>query len=71
MTIQTTKTVEHLDQQVEEQEKLRQNARSISTIIQRIKVQLIAIHPTLTNEGDQKLKVHSPFLLFSDDSYLV
>ncbi|CAF1053347.1 unnamed protein product [Adineta ricciae] len=56
LKIETTKTVEHLDQQVQEQEKLRQNARSISAIIQRIKVQLIEIHPTLTNEADQKLK---------------
>ncbi|UJR08743.1 hypothetical protein I4U23_013000 [Adineta vaga] len=53
---ETSRTIEHLDQQVQEQEKLRQNARSMSSILQRVKVQLIEIHPTLTNDADQNLK---------------
>jgi hypothetical protein len=54
---ETTKTFENLDQQVQEQEKLRQNARSILSIIQRTKVQLIELRPTMNNEADLKLKV--------------
>ncbi len=54
---ETTKTVENLDQQVHEEEKLRQNARTILSIIQRSKVQLIELRPTVNNEADQTLKV--------------
>jgi len=54
---QTSKTVENLDQQVQEQEKLRQNARTILSIIQRTKVQLIELRPTMNTEADQKLHV--------------
>ncbi|CAF5044363.1 unnamed protein product, partial [Rotaria sp. Silwood1] len=53
---ETTKTIENLDQQVQEQEILRQNARTILSIIQRTKVQLIELRPTMNNEADQKLK---------------
>jgi len=49
--------VENLDHQTQEQEKLRQNARTMLSILQRAKVQLMEIHPTLTGEADQKLKV--------------
>lgn len=55
----TIKTVEGLDQQIQEQEKLRQNARIILSIIQRTKVQLIELRPTMNDEADQKLKVRS------------
>ncbi|CAF1477561.1 unnamed protein product, partial [Rotaria sordida] len=41
---------------VEEQEKLRQNARTMLSIIQRTKVQLIELRPTINDEADQKLK---------------
>lgn len=58
MKNQTSKTVENLDQQVQEQEKLRQNARTILSIIQRTKVQLIELRPTMNNEADQKLQVY-------------
>ncbi|CAF4368400.1 unnamed protein product, partial [Rotaria sordida] len=53
---ETTKTIENLDQQVQEQEKLRQNARTMLSIIQRTKVQLIELRPTINDEADQKLK---------------
>lgn len=56
----TIKTVEGLDQQIQEQEKLRQNARIILSIIQRAKVQLIELRPTMNDEADQKLRVRSP-----------
>jgi hypothetical protein len=52
-----TRTVENLDHQTQEQEKLRQNARTMFSILQRTKVQLMEIHPTLTGEADQRLKV--------------
>ena len=51
--------MEGLDQQIQEQEKLRQNARIILSIIQRTKVQLIELRPTMNDEADQKLKVRS------------
>ncbi len=51
------KTVGILDQQVQEQEKLRQNTRTILSIIQRTKVQLIELRPTMNNEADEKLQV--------------
>lgn len=54
---ETIKTVEGLDQQIQEQEKLRQNARIILSIIQRTKVQLIELRPTMNDEADQKLRV--------------
>jgi hypothetical protein len=54
---ETTKIVENLDQQVQEQEKLRQNARIMLSTIQRTKVQLIELRPTINDEADQKLKV--------------
>jgi molybdopterin-guanine dinucleotide biosynthesis protein len=54
---ESVKTVEGLDHQVQEQEKLRQNARNMLSIIQRTKVQLIELRPTLSGEGDHKLKV--------------
>lgn len=54
---ETIKRVENLDQEVEEQEKLRQNARTILSIIQRTKVQLIELRPTMNDEADQKLRV--------------
>jgi len=54
---ETTKTVQNLDQQVHEEEKLRQNARIILSIIQRSKVQLIELRPTVNNQADQTLKV--------------
>ncbi|CAF3475042.1 unnamed protein product [Rotaria socialis] len=53
---ETTKTVQTLDQQAEEQEKLRQNARAMLSIIQRTKVQLIELRPSINDEADQKLK---------------
>ncbi|CAF4141502.1 unnamed protein product, partial [Rotaria sordida] len=53
---ETKKTIENLDQQVQEQEKLRQNARTMLSIIQRTKVQLIELRPTINDEADQKLK---------------
>ena len=58
------KIVEDLDHQVQEQEKLRQNARNMLSILQRTKVQLIELRPTLGGESDHKLKVrhHSPSL---------
>ncbi len=59
---ETTKIVENLDQQVQEQEKLRQNARIMLSTIQRTKVQLIELRPTINDEADQKLKVD--FLTF-------
>ncbi|CAF1565086.1 unnamed protein product [Rotaria sordida] len=54
---ETTKTIENLDQKVQEQEKLRQNACTMLSIIQRTKVQLIELRPTINDETDQKLKV--------------
>lgn len=57
MKNETIKTVEGLDQQIQEQEKLRQNARIILSIIQRTKVQLIELRPTMNDEADQKLRV--------------
>ncbi|CAF1194985.1 unnamed protein product [Rotaria sordida] len=53
---ETTKTIENLDQKVQEQEKLRQNACTMLSIIQRTKVQLIELRPTINDETDQKLK---------------
>ncbi|CAF4256355.1 unnamed protein product, partial [Rotaria sordida] len=41
---------------LQEQEKLRQNACTILSIIQRTKVQLIELRPTINDETDQKLK---------------
>lgn len=54
---ETTRTLEHLDQQVQEQEKLRQSARTMSSILQRAKAQLLEIHPSFSTEADQALKV--------------
>ncbi len=59
---EATKTVENLDHQTQEQEKLRQNARTMLSILQRAKVQLMEIHPTLTGEADQRLKVRLTLL---------
>ncbi|CAF1425562.1 unnamed protein product [Rotaria sordida] len=53
---ETIKIIENLDNQHQEQEKLRQNARTMLSIIQRIKVQLIELHPTMSNEANQKLE---------------
>ncbi len=55
---EATKTIQSLDEEVQEQEKLRQNARAILSIIQRTKVQLIELRPTMNDEADQKLKVY-------------
>ncbi|CAF4315796.1 unnamed protein product [Rotaria sp. Silwood2] len=51
------KTIENLDHQLQEQEKLRQNARTMLSIIQRTKVQLIELRPAMSNEANQKLEV--------------
>ncbi|CAF3855305.1 unnamed protein product, partial [Adineta steineri] len=56
LKVETTKTIENLDGQVQEEEKLRQHARSILSIIQRTKVQLIELRPTINNEANQKLQ---------------
>jgi len=61
---QTIRTIENLDQQIQEQEKLRQNARSILAIIQRTKVQLIELRPTMNDEAKQKLQVAFSLRLF-------
>ena len=53
---ETAKNIESLDHQVQEQEKLRQHARTMLSILQRSKVQLIELRPTLNGESDQKLK---------------
>ncbi|CAF4281670.1 unnamed protein product, partial [Rotaria sordida] len=44
------------ERKFQEQEKLRQNACTILSIIQRTKVQLIELRPTINDETDQKLK---------------
>ena len=67
---ETIKTVEGLDQQIQEQEKLRQNARIILSIIQRTKVQLIELRPTMNDEADQKLRVRFFSLLLSFIEYV-
>ncbi|CAF4349220.1 unnamed protein product, partial [Adineta steineri] len=56
LKVETTKTIENLDGQVQEEEKLRQHARSILSVIQRTKVQLIELRPTINNEANQKLQ---------------
>lgn len=59
---ETTKTIENLDVQIQEEDKLRQHARSMLSVIQRTKIQLIELHPTVNDEANQKLKVR--FLFF-------
>jgi len=54
---ETVKSVESLDHQVQEQDKLRQNARTMLSILQRTKVQLTELRPTINGESDHKLKV--------------
>ena len=54
---ETARTIENLDHQIQQQDKLRQNTRTMLSILQRSKVQLIELRPTLTGEADQKLKV--------------
>ncbi|CAF1596401.1 unnamed protein product, partial [Didymodactylos carnosus] len=56
LRMETIKTVENIDQQTQEQEKLRQNARSILSLLQRAKVNLIELRPTINDEANQKLK---------------
>jgi molybdopterin-guanine dinucleotide biosynthesis protein len=66
------KTIESLDEEVQEQEKLRQNARAILSIIQRTKVQLIELRPTMNDEADQKLKVYFDlFINLKSNSFLL
>ena len=54
---ETAKTIESLDEQVQEQEKVRQNARAIQSVIQRTKVQLIELRPTMNDEAERKRRV--------------
>lgn len=54
---ETTKTIEQLEYQIQEQDKLRQQTRTMLAILQRTKVQLIELRPTINNETDSKLKV--------------
>ncbi|CAM2712242.1 unnamed protein product [Rotaria socialis] len=49
--------LENFDRQVQEQERLRQNARIILSIIQRTKIQLIELYPTVTDEANRKLEI--------------
>ncbi|CAF5136770.1 unnamed protein product, partial [Rotaria magnacalcarata] len=49
--------MENFDRQMQEQERLRQNARIILSIIQRTKVQLIELYPTMANEANRKLEI--------------
>ncbi|UJR37453.1 hypothetical protein I4U23_030156 [Adineta vaga] len=53
---ETTKTIQNLDVQIQEEDKLRQHARSMLSIIQRTKVQLIELRPTVNNEANQKFQ---------------
>ncbi len=62
---ETTKSVDNFDQQIQEQEKLRQNIRTMLSILQRMKVQLIELRPTINRDGDQKLKVRLTLVFFS------
>ncbi|CAF3725966.1 unnamed protein product [Adineta steineri] len=66
---ETTRTIENLDHQVQEQEKLRQNTRTISAVLQRTKLQLIEIHPTLNGEADQKRKKLNEDLIHNFDVF--
>ncbi len=66
---ETTKSVENFDQQIQEQEKLRQNIRTMLSILQRMKVQLIELRPTINRDGDQKLKVRLPRSFFVFDQF--
>ncbi len=70
---ETTRTIENLDHQVQQQEKLRQNTRTMLSILQRSKVQLIELRPTITGEADQKLKVRLilSFLQLIKDLFLL
>lgn len=64
------KAIENLDNQAQEQDKLRQHARTILSLIQRTKVLLIELHPTMSDEATQRLKVcSSDFLLQSNDEF--
>lgn len=54
---ETMERMENLDEQAHEQDKLRQNARTMLSLLQRTKAQLIELRPTNTGEGEQKLKV--------------
>ena len=54
---ETSRTIAHLDEQMQEQEKLRQHARTILSNIQRIKVQLIELRPTMSDDASQTLQV--------------
>ena len=56
---ETSRAMAHLDEQIQEQEKLRQHARTILSLIQRIKVQLIELRPTMTDDASQTLQVGS------------
>ncbi len=68
---ETARTVETIDQQIQEQEKLRQNARTMLSILQRTKVQLIELRPTMSGEGDQKLTVRRLSILVNEPSFFV
>ena len=54
---ETSTALQNLDVQIQEEDKLRQHARSFLSIIQHTKVQLIELHPTVNHEADDKLQV--------------
>lgn len=56
---ETTTAIQNLDVQIQEEDKLRQHARSVLSIIQHTKVQLIELRPTANHEADDKLQVRS------------
>lgn len=53
---ETTRVMAHLEEQIQEQEKLTQHARTILSFIQRIKVQLIEVRPTITDDASRILR---------------
>ena len=65
---ETTRAIGNLDQQIQEQEKLRQHARTILSLIQQIKGQLIKLRPTMTDEANQTLRVRHRFCILSSQS---
>ena len=62
--------MEKLDSQVQEQEKLKQNARTMLSMIQRSKGHLIELHPTITDEANRKLKVFDLEFFLSFSSFV-
>ena len=58
---ETTRAIGNLDQQIQEQEKLRQHARTILSLIQQTKGQLIKLRPTMTDEATLTLRVRHRF----------